>query len=594
MKEYLHTADFCVVGGGIAGLIAAVSAARRGAKVTLVQDRPVLGGNASSEIRMWLSGAHGKNNRETGIVEELLLENDYRNPSLVFSIWDEILYGLAKGEPNLELLLNTTVHDLEKSVDGVSIAAVKAWQLTSQQHHVIRARLFADCSGDSVLAPLSGAHFRMGREAASEFGEDIEPEKADAHTMGNSCLMQWRETTSPKPYIPPKWARKFHGPEEFQHRFNGNIRGYENLWWLELGGMEDTINDAEAIRDRLLPLAFGVWDYIKNVSPTRDQAANWELDWVGFLPGKRESRRYVGAHVLTQNDVRAGGPFDDTVAFGGWTMDDHNPHGFDTTEPPNTFHPAPSPFGISYKCLYSNNICNLFFAGRNISTTHAALSASRVMRTCALLGQAVGTAAALCVKYGCLPADISAAHVPELQQALMEDDCFLPGGFRRTIPALTAEAALVASDDSDASALVDGIDRPVGDVDHGWTAPIGTTLTIKFARPSSVRRLRAVFDSDLNRKGTGDCAEGDEMNSLSNYPLNAQPRTPPAPLMRAFTVEGLRADGAVVTLAQVEDNWQRLWRMELPDNGEFAAVRLIPRATWGNAATQHLFAFQAE
>lgn len=195
MRSERHAFDFCVVGGGMAGLIAALAAARRGAKVALVQDRPVLGGNASSEIRMHICGARGPDNRETGILEELLLENHYRNPQTSYSIWDSVLYGAAQYQPGLALFLNASVRAC--AMDGPRIRSVEAWQLTTETTHTIEAGLFADCSGDGILAPLSGADFRIGREARSEYGESIAPVESDRKTMGMSCLIQAREYPRP-------------------------------------------------------------------------------------------------------------------------------------------------------------------------------------------------------------------------------------------------------------------------------------------------------------------------------------------------------------------------------------------------------------
>jgi hypothetical protein len=318
-----HAFDVCVVGGGMAGLCAALAAARNGARTCLIHDRPVLGGNASSEVRMWICGAHGKENKETGILEEILLENLYRNPSLNYSVWDGVLYGKAFFQPNLTTMLNCSVIDAD--TDGGAIKAVRAWQLTSQTWHEVRADLFIDCSGDSILAPLSGAATRWGREASEEFDEDIQPAVADRKTMGNTLLLQLRKTDEPQPYVPPTWAYKFTSPKDFPHRMNG-VKA-DNFWWLELGGLQDTIADAEAIRDDLMRVVYGVWDYIKNHAPEKAQSEKWAIEFIGSLPGKRENRRYVGAYTLTQNDVRAGGPFDDVVAYGGWSMDDHHPAG---------------------------------------------------------------------------------------------------------------------------------------------------------------------------------------------------------------------------------------------------------------------------
>ena len=347
-ETIFHSADLCVVGGGMAGLCAAVAAARHGAKVVLMQERPMLGGNASSEIRMWICGAHGANNRETGILEEIMLENLYRNPALNFHIWDGILLEWARREENLTLMLNCTCTSCEMS--GNRIASVTGWQMTTQTWRKVEAKLFADCSGDSVLAPLSGAKFRVGREARSEFDEDIEPEQADRHTMGLSLLIQAREQSRPCGFTPPGWAYHFTA-EQLHHRLPNMEDPMENFWYLELGGMGDSIADTEKIRDELLKTAYGVWDYVKNAPENKEKNKYWQLDFLGILPGKRESRRYEGDLMLNQRQVQAGGVFPDVVAYGGWPMDDHDPMGFHGQAHPNVNHPTPAPYGIPYRCL---------------------------------------------------------------------------------------------------------------------------------------------------------------------------------------------------------------------------------------------------
>jgi NADPH-dependent 2,4-dienoyl-CoA reductase/sulfur reductase-like enzyme len=190
MLKINHKVDFCIVGGGIPGMIAAISAARRGIKVALMHERPVLGGNASSEIRVPVCGAQGINNRETGILEEIMLENSYRNPLSNYSIWDSILYEKVRFEPNITLILNCTCNEIE--MDKNRILAVRGWQMTTESWHRVEAKLFSDCSGDSILAALSGAEFRIGRDAQEDFGEDAAPEIADSHTQGNSILINAR------------------------------------------------------------------------------------------------------------------------------------------------------------------------------------------------------------------------------------------------------------------------------------------------------------------------------------------------------------------------------------------------------------------
>jgi hypothetical protein len=576
VKSIVHQVDFCVVGGGLAGMCAAIAAARHGVKVALMQDRPMLGGNASSEVRMWVCGAHGDNNRETGIIEEIELENRYRNPLRNYSLWDSVLYEKVRLEPNITLLLNCSCNSL--TMDGDRIASIKGWQLTTQTWHTVEAALFADCSGDSILAPLTGAAVRIGREARAEFGEDIEPEHADRKTMGMSCLIQARETPSPQPFIAPDWAYVYESCDDLPHR--GHDLLTTNFWWIELGGEQDSIHDTESVRDELLKVALGVWDHIKNrCVQSEGGAKNWTLDWMGFLPGKRESRRYEGDIIVTQNDVRAEGRFEDLVAYGGWTMDDHHPAGIDYPGEPTIFHPAPSPFGIPYRALYSRSVANLFVAGRNISVTHAAMSATRVMATCALVGQAAGTAAAIAARERALPREIYEHHMDELQATLMDDDCYLPW-HTRPVPALTQAATLTASE-GDPEPLRNGRDRPIDGADNGWTGSPGAWAQLQFEAPHRVTRLRFVFDSDLNRS---------DHNAVAAYPLDMAPVGPPQSLVRAFRVEALGEDGGWTTIARIDNNYQRLRHLDVDVTTR--ALRFVPEATWG-AAQAHVFAWEA-
>lgn len=569
MYEINHEFDVCVIGGGMSGICAAIAAARNGAKTALIHDRPVFGGNASSEIRMWICGAHGRHNKETGILEEIQLENLRRNPARNYSVWDSVLWGKVHFQPNLTPFLNCTCTDA--TMDGELLASVTAWQLTSQTWHTIRARYFIDCSGDSILAAVTPALYRIGREAREEFDEDIEPPVADTKTMGNSLLIQLRRTDEPQPYIPPRWAYKFTRPSDLPHRING-VNAH-NFWWIEIGGINDTIRDAEPIRDELMRIGYGVWDYIKNHAPEREKAAGWALEWIGSLPGKRESRRYIGDHVLTQNDIRAGGVFEDVVAYGGWSMDDHHPAGLLYPGKPTLFHPAPSPYGIPYRCLYSQNVPNLLFAGRNISVTHAALSSTRVMGTCAILGQAAGTAAALCAAQGCAP---RALDVVRLQNTLMDDDCFLPGK-RRTPSALTRTATLCG----DAGhKLLDGMERDRPDSSHAWEGPLGEAVEYHWAAPVVVAGVRLVFDSDLNN----------DKRMAHIYPQSANRCALPDTLVRGFRLETLDAEGTWQLAFHETDNDQRLVLVPLAQ--EVMGLRFVPETLWGDGALARVFTFE--
>ncbi len=560
-ERLTHKVDTCVVGGGLAGLCAALASARRGARTLLMQDRPVLGGNASSEVRMWICGAHGQHNKETGLLEELMLENYRLNPSLNYSIWDHALYGMAAVEKNLTLLLNTTC--LDAAMDGDRIASVEGWQLTSQTRHIVEADIFIDCSGDSILAVPSGAQTRWGRESADEFGEDIEPETADRRTMGNSILLQIRYTETAQPFTAPDWAWRIDNPDELQYRVNG-IRT-DNFWWMEIGGCSDTIHDAETIRDDLLKLAYGVWDYYKNHAPEKAETENWALEWIGSLPGKRENRRYVGPCIMTQHDIDAGGKFDDIVAYGGWSMDDHHPAGVFYPGKPTIFHKAPSPFGIPFRSLYSVNVRNLMFAGRNISVTHAALSATRVMATCALLGQAVGTAAALCKEQSCMPSEID---VENLQNWLMDDDVWLPGLKRK--PTSIASQATLSGNGKHLERLLDGVDRDLPDQEHAWEGEAGDSICFEWNELRQISEVRCVFDSNLQDKKKMPCS----------YPQDANRKQTPNTLVRDFDIE-VRDENHEWSLAQsIRDNAQRLVRVALHQQVKSLRIKIL--RTWGS------------
>ena len=581
-ETIVHETEICVVGGGLSGMCAAIAAARHGRKVLLMQDRPVLGGNASSEIRMWVCGAHGKDHAETGLVEELKLENLYRNPDMNYSIWDGILYESVRFQPGIELLLNCSC--LDAAMDGDKITSVTGWQMTTQTYHQVQAQLFIDCSGDSVLAPLTGALYRMGRESREEFGEDIAPIQADKKTMGMSCMIQARQETTPNEFIPPAWAYKI-TEKDLAYRMPDLSQSTENFWYLELGGENDAIHDTEWLRDELLKTAYGLWDYLKNDPAQKEKNKYWHLDWVGMLPGKRESRRYVGDYIMTQHDVRAEGRFEDLIAYGGWTMDDHHPAGFRTSEPPNIFHPAPSPYGIAYRCLYSKNIENLMFAGRNISVTHAAMSSTRVMATCSLLGQAAGTAAYLAVQNGTTPRGVYQHHLKELQETLMDDDCWLPFR-RRPISALTQKAIL----EPEVEVLRNGLDRPDEQRYNGIKLRPGDRVTYQFEKPEEISRIRLAFDSDLNRETEPEEISRLNRNMIHNRLLNWPAAIVPTTLPEAYRVLGVKEDGSEEVLAEATQVHQRL--MVHVINGQYQAIVLEILKTRGE--TCGLFAMDLQ
>lgn len=425
------SADLVVVGGGLSGVCCAITAARQGVCVLLVQDRPVLGGNASSEVRLWVLGATshmGNNNRwarEGGVIDELLVENMYRNPEGNAVIFDSLLLEYTAREPNIRLLLNTAVDGTELAEDG-SITAANAYCSQNQTRYHLTSPLFCDASGDGILGFLSGAAFRIGAEARSEFNEALAPEQAAHDLLGHSLYFYSRDTGRPVTYVPPAFAlddiTKIPRFRELRVTDSGC-----RLWWLEYGGALDTVYQTEEIKWELWRVAYGVWNYIKNSGNFPD-AANLTLEWMGMIPGKRESRRFEGDYMLTQQDVVEQTKFPDAVSFGGWAIDLHPSDGVFSAKPGCTQWHSKGVFQIPYRTMYSRNVSNLFITGRILSATHIAFGSTRVMATCAHNGQAIGMAAALCLADGLVPRDLAEpARMQILQRRLLRSGQHLAG-----------------------------------------------------------------------------------------------------------------------------------------------------------------------
>lgn len=431
-KNTILNSELVVVGGGLSGLCSAITAARAGIRVTLVSDRPVLGGNSSSEVRLWVLGATshmGNNNRwarEGGVLDELLVENMYRNPDSNPLIFDTILLEKVVSEPNITLLLNTAVYDLEKS-DADTIAKVYAFCSQNSTRYELVAPLFCDASGDGIVGFLAGAAFRMGAEAQEEFGEKFAPSKAYGELLGHSLYFYSKDVGKPVKFVAPSFAHDVTQKVPKFRSFNTQDFGCK-LWWIEYGGRLDTVHDTETIKWELWKVVYGVWNYIKN-SGLFPEAENLTLEWVGHIPGKRESRRFEGDYMLIQQDIVEQRAHYDDVAFGGWSIDLHPADGvFSEKELSscNQWH-SKGLYGIPYRCFYSRNIQNLFIAGRIISASHVAFGSSRVMATSAHGGQAVGMAAKLCVEHGLLPRDLAKPeHIQLLQQELLKTGQHIP------------------------------------------------------------------------------------------------------------------------------------------------------------------------
>ena len=609
LEEHERHCDVLIAGGGPAGVSCAIAAARCGAEVVLCQDRPVLGGNASSEVRMHIHGANGVGRfnrgeslatepREGGIIEEIRLDACVRNPQRSASMFDLILYEKCRAEPTLTLLLNTTV--IGAVMKGNAIDAVIADRQSTEDRFRITAPLFVDCTGDGRLGAEAGASFVEGRESRVQTGESLARSEADRQRLGSTILMQARRHDRPMPFQAPSWARKF-TREQLRHRLYA-VAGEEQAtheygyWWAEWGGMLDTIKDNESIRDELLAIVMGIWDHVKNGSnagtPDGD-ASNWALEWFGFLPGKRESRRFVGLHTLTQNDVESSRSFEDRIAFGGWMMDLHPPAGVDAPdEPPCVQHDVPYLYDIPLRCCISRDVSNLMFAGRNISATHVAFASTRVMATCAVVGQGVGTAAAQAALDGTDPHVLveDGEAMRAVQQRLLRDDAYLVGtrhddpadaAIRARLSASSAQregsAAHVVSGQTRSvhgahgappSRAVPGRHRWMSDPEEGFPA----WLRLDWDEPVMVAEVQLVFDTALHRHLT--------LSHHDGYTATMAWGMPQAETVRDYVVQGFDGD-TWHDLASVTENHQRLRRHHMCPAVPVIALRLLIMATNG-------------
>jgi len=405
--------DLVVVGGGIAGTCTAVSAARLGLQVALIQNRPVLGGNNSSEVRVHLNGEVNLPPYPAlgGVVNEL--DTGLRgNAQPAEHYDDQQKLKVVLAEKNIHLFLNMHAYNVEKQ--GNRIVAVVARQTQDSSRWRFSAPLFVDCTGDGTLGFLAGADWRMGRESKEETGEPLAPEKPDKMTMGAS--VQWYATEAAKPVSFPDcpWALQF--SEKSCHYLT---RGD---WDWETGMNRDQISEFEYIRDHALRAVYGNWAFLKNQSQRRAQYTKFQLEWVAYIAGKRESRRLLGDVILKQQDVQRRRSFPDAFVTTTWSIDLHYPNPENSKYfPGEEFRSIAKylhikPYAIPYRCLYSRNIENLFMAGRCISVTHVALGTVRVMRTCGMMGELVGMAASLCKKYDTSPRGVYENHLGWLKR----------------------------------------------------------------------------------------------------------------------------------------------------------------------------------
>lgn len=518
--------DVVVVGGGMSGICAALASARHGARTALVHDRHVLGGNASSEIRMHICGASENlakpDLEEGGILYEIMLDNKSRNDYYNYSIWDMVLYSAVKREPLLTVYLSTAVEDC--IVKDLTIQEVTAYQLTTETHWHIAGKVFIDCTGNATLGYFAGAEYRTGSEGREEFNEPDAPDQPNNNRMGNTLLFKAVDRGHSVNFKRPDFAREF-TEEELKYRTHSAVHGAKTkgdvdkayvrmtaysassvdygYWWIEIPGeKEDIIDEYEQIRDELVACIYGVWDHLKNGG--EHGAEQYDLEWVGMLPGMRESRRLIGDYILHENDVLSNRLFEDAVAYGGWAMDIHTSKGlYAFDELPSRVISFDGAYTIPYRSYCSKNISNLMMAGRNISASKLAMGSTRVMGTCALGGQAAGTAAAFCIKYDCQPKGVQ-EHMKELQQTLLKDDCYIPGIYNTDDLDLARTAKISATSyrkGFSPEKVVNGVSRDEGENRNLWISDgmgmNGEGLTLELAEKKTVSQVRLTFDSNF-------------------------------------------------------------------------------------------------
>lgn len=581
--------DVVVIGGGLAGICATLAAARQGASTALIHARPVLGGNSSTEIRIppFGAGHHNPQANETGIILELLLEERARNHErmnygFTNTHWDMTLYEAVQAEADLDLFLNTLAIKACMADDD-RLEAVIGVQSGTERIIRFSGQFFIDCTGDGTIGVACGVPAVRGQEARSTHGESLAPLQAQPQwTLGSSLLFRARDTGRPVDFKPPSWAVPYEDEATLQHRSHTSIDG--GYWWIEIGAPYDTIRDNEELRHELLRHVFGIWDHIKNHCAHRQAARNFALEWVGMVPGKRESRRFIGAHVLTQNDLERRELFPDRVAYGGWIIDDHTQGGIlERTKAPSfdkedveLIHCLVAPYSIPLRTMYAAQVKNLLFAGRHMSASRLAFNSLRVQSTLAVCGQAAGTAAAMCASHGTEPGKLTPQGISSIQQSLLRQDCYVPSVCNED----PADQALLARATASSTAAFAPV---LGDTWCSLASPLAQLVPVSAAPIEHVRLyLRNDTKADVPlRLRIYPADDIWDLKGLERNPLASLEATLPARFDGWYTIPlGLPAQPPQLLWFALEGTGGVSWRQQRATPPGFTCARAQEAQTW--------------
>lgn len=547
-KEY----DLIVVGAGVAGITAAIAAARKSMRVALINDRPILGGNGSEEGSVTLEGAAHKGYHETGIIYEI---KNYRHKYNV--TWTQAFNYFTSQEKCLDVYCNILIDDAEVEENRIcSIHGIDTYNLSE---HIFSADVFVDGTGDAWLGYYAGADYKVGREASFEYNESYAPQCADGNTMSGCatkavtdgtdtiCSYLAENTDEEVSYVAPRWAFQLPQGAGMSREPKTIFRGE---WWLENRNDYDDIWESEYVRDSMIRLAAGYFDWLKNSWEKKEDTRFLQLKAFGTYNAKRESRRLLGEYVLTQNDYDGMAHFEDAVCYSGWNIDVHHVDGIFSGEggafDRNDIVPITP---IPLRALYSRNIENLMMVGRCISVSHIGLGPTRVQLTGATMGQAVGTTAYLCKKYSALPSDIQKEHIEELQQILLKDGQHIPAVFNKDEEDLARIATIIADSYEESGkpeCVANGKTRATDGIPYAWISKEGLpqSIYLNFKQPKKISEVRITLEMPFDK-----------------YPQGYLPQPVAEDLVTDLIVE-VKDKDKYVSVASVKDNYQRLLVLE--------------------------------